>query len=231
MGHINVWMAPKGINLYVRGNEKSISKHSIVLDIDETLVHTFERLEDVKKLNIFKDPEYISIRKDIYVIDIYSEDRYTVKYKMWGIMRPKLREFLDFCFLYFQNVTIWTAGVRRYGNAVVSKIFNKRLPELVYTRDECPKTLSGGCRDKPLIYMINKKDDMSLHHTFIVDDRLDNFEPNPNNGILIPPFYPEEGDLLNIQDNELDKLMKWFMRKEVIESEDIRLLDKSRIFD
>jgi hypothetical protein len=217
-------------NLYVRGNEKSISKHSIVLDIDETLVHTFERLEDIKDVKLFEDPQYISIRKDIYVIDIYTEDRYTIKYKMWGIMRPKLREFLNFCFRYFQNVTIWTAGQRRYGNAVVSKIFSNRLPELVFTRDECPKTLSGGCVNKPLTYMIDKKDDMSLHHTFIVDDRIENFDPNPGNGILIPPFYPEKEDLLDIQDDAFDRLMGWFMKKEVIESEDVRLLDKTRIF-
>ena len=224
-------MTRGGFNLYVRGNEKSISKHSIVLDIDETLVHTFEKIEDVSQIGVFTDPKYLPIQKDVYVIDIYTEDRYTVKYKMWGVMRPKLREFLNFCFRYFQNVTIWTAGVRRYGNAVVSKIFNNRLPQLVFTRDECPKTLSGGCRDKPLSYIIDKKDDMSLHHTFIVDDRVENFDPNPGNGILIPPFYPEPDELLDIHDDAFDKLIKWFMQKQVIESEDIRLLDKSRIFD
>jgi len=237
----------KGISLYVRGNNKSISKHSVVLDIDETLIHTFGRIEDVKNIGIFDDPEYISIRKDIYVIDIYSEDKYTVKYKMWGIMRPKMREFLNFCFKYFENVTIWTAGQRRYGNAVVSKIFNNRFPELVFTRDECPKTISGRCKNKPLAYIIDKKDDMSLHHTFIIDDRVENFEPNPNNGIVIPAFLPEDEEdeedeeedrvlnikdkLLNIEDDAFDKLMKWFMRKEVIESEDIRLLRKDDIFD
>lgn len=227
-------MVKGGVNLYVRGNEKSISEHSIVLDIDETLVHTFEKIEDINDVGVFKDPKYLPIRKDIYVIDVYTEDRYTIKYRMWGVMRPKLREFLNFCFKYFRNVTIWTAGVRRYGNAVVSKIFNNRMPELVFTRDECPKTSSGNCENKPLTYIINRKDDMSLHHTFIVDDRVENFDPNPDNGILIPPFYPEYSELQYVNDPDyddaFDKLMKWFMRKEVIESQDIRLLDKSSIF-
>lgn len=217
--------------LYIRGgNEKSISQHSIVLDLDETLLHTFERLEDVQEIGIFSDPDYIELRKDVYIIDIYTEDRDTVKYRMWGVMRPKLREFLNFCFRYFRNVTIWTAGQRRYGNAIVSKIFTSRSPELVFTRDECPKSLSGGCINKPLTYIIDKKDDMSLHHTFILDDRLENFQPNPDNGILIPPFYPERDELLNIKDSAFDDLMKWFMKPEVIKSEDIRLLNKKNIF-
>ena len=223
-------MSNRKVNLYVNSNRKSISEHSIVLDIDETLVHTFEKISNVKDIGIFTNKKYLPIRKDIYIIDIFSEDKNTIKYKMWGIYRPKLREFLNFCFRYFRNVTIWTAGQRRYGNAVVSKIFNNQMPELVFTRDECPKTMSGGCVNKPLSYIIDKKNDMSMEHTFILDDRIDNFDPNPKNGILIPPFEPEEDELLNIEDDAFDKLMKWFLRKEVIESKDIRNLNKENIF-
>ena len=66
----------------------------------------------------------------------------------------------------------------------------------------------------------------------MIDDRLYNFELNPDNGILIPPYEPKKSkaSLIDDSDPTLKNLQKWFERSEVIEAEDIRTLDKSSIF-
>src|SRR3989304_1474697 len=94
----------------------------IVLDIDETLVHTFEDHE------IFNDSNLLELKRRIYHIEIIDIDRSHVRgsgfvYQMSGIMRPYMKEFLEFCFKYFRFVTIWSAGTYSYVHSIVNEIF------------------------------------------------------------------------------------------------------------
>lgn len=217
--------------------KNSRTKHCIVLDLDETLVHTFDRISNEQAEEIRRDPEYIKVRDRFYLIDI--SDPFTRKGEghhlyMWGMLRPHLKEFLNFCFSYFQVVAIWTAGTKPYAKEIVSELSKHtiREPHIVYSKNECVDS-SGRCSSKNLAKMISEcNSSMNLSNTFMIDDIIDNFDHNPNNGVLIPPYRvsPTKVSILNDNDDNLMKLMNWFKREDVMNSKDIRELDKSTIF-
>ena len=222
----------------------SITDKVIVLDLDETLLHTFEDMKDLKELNIFSDPKLLDLRRRTYIIHEFDMitargtkglNRKGKKSIMWGIERPHLHEFLRFCFNYFKKVAVWTAGTKPYAFAIVNKIF-KDLPQphIIYSREDC-KYNNLGLYHKPLLHMINNVPNlntvMSLNNSFIIDDRTTNFTDNPNNGITIPPYdpYPTIAHM-TLDDNRLLKLKEWFLSSKVKNSTDVRKLNKKYIF-
>lgn len=213
-----------------------ISRHSIVLDIDETLVHSWASLDDYYSLDVYGRYPYFDLQSRIYLLQSYSPSstrRLRTEPYIWGIMRPRVHEFLSFCFNYFENVIIWSAGHRGYVLDVVDKLFlDLPYPHCIYSSEYCEVTENTFY--KPLRKMIHYERDLKLNleNTFIIDDRLDNFLDNPENGILIPPYSPIPTLIdFMLDDRSLDKLTKWFSRPEVIHAQDIRLLDKSHIFE
>lgn len=219
---------------------KSWSKQNIVLDLDNTLVSSYEGDDDLRVLKatgLFNRYECRHLRQIIYQYDIQDIGEYAglgAVQKGWGIRRPYLNEFLRFCFSRFRSVIIWSAGYSAYVSQIVDKIFRPvdRAPHLVYSSSRCPQE-----NGKPLLN-ITKFDDslasiIDLSNTFIVDDRYDNFVQNPDNGILIPAFdakIPDDCSTYHDDDNCLLSLRRWFLRSEVIDCPDIRILDKTKIF-
>lgn len=238
-------MAPYWIKLDIDGNNKSLTNHVLVLDLDETLIHSFENVEDIKKLGLRNDPE---LRGRIHIIeleDVVSKKGQGKTEKMYFVTRPGLDEFIVFCFRYFKKVVVWSAGRRIYVRAIVNKIFSHiNEPNIVFTYDECLNP-DGECNDKPLekLYKLNPEI-MSEKNTLLLDDRIHNFEPNPDNGVLIPPYLPvvkkdikksgaarpDKKAMLSNEDNCLKLFSEWLMKTEVIESKDVRLFDKTNIF-
>lgn len=219
----------------------TISNHCIVLDLDETLLHTFDDYNNLNRLGILKDPDFIRLRKRLYIIGV--DDAVTKRgegkhIRMWGLLRPGLKKFLMFCFSYFKIVAIWTAGRKRYAEKIVQELSKDvQEPHIVYCFDHCLDE-SGTCSTKDLQKIISEcPKTMSLKNTFMIDDRMYNFDNNPDNGILIPPYnpLPQKFTLMDdqdpaTQDRTLENLKKWFLLPEVKNSEDIRTLDKTNIF-
>lgn len=221
---------------------KSLTDKCIILDLDETLVHSSENLDDLWTLNLMRDPNLIDLRRRTYRItmdDVVSKRGTGVKTVMWGIVRPHAREFLISCFAYFKVVIVWSAGKRKYVDAIVDYLFkDMRRPIVVYSRDECVKT-TNGLLVKPLRNMITDEPGlnryMGLHNSFMIDDRTTVYEgykgDNPYNGVQIPAYRPAFTiESLRSDDIALKQLMTWFMRPEVMKSKDVRELDKSGIF-
>ena len=72
---------------------------------------------------------------------------------------------------------------------------------------------------------------MSLENTLVIDDRKSTFSANPGNGIKIPLYSPPETiNGIESDDIALKQFMFWLLRSEVINTKDVRTLDKSRIF-
>ncbi len=211
---------------------RTLTSKSIVLDLDETLVRTMERISDLVGLGILDKPELMDLRKRTYLVNLDSGPK---RIKMWGIMRPYLREFLVFCFAYFKVVAVWSAGTREYVHEVVRKIFSEvGSPHIVMTRNDV--TMTGKETRKPLSRIIAAdpvlKENMSLASTFILEDRLTSYNStDPGNGILIPGYSPPPTiERLRAMDISLKQLMKWLKREDVMSSDDVRKLDKSSIF-
>lgn len=218
---------------------KTLTNHCVVLDLDETLVHTFDDPKVFKRLEIFSNPNLIDLRRrcyNLYLDDVVSTRGMGIKTEISGITRPHLKEFLQFCFRYFRFVIVWSAGQPKYVEAVVDFIFRDlQKPHLVYSYPTCDHVDSGYIY-KPLTKIINAEPGlssyMSLQNSFIIDNTRSTFaNVNPSNGIHIPDYQPTLTiESLRQDDKALLQIMQWLMKPEVIISPDIRLLDKSRIF-
>jgi len=219
---------------------KSITDKGVILDLDETCLHTFKNISLLHDLKILTDPQYIKLRKRIYILNLND---LTVKgdgriVQVWGVMRPGLRKFLKFCFIYFKVVTVWSAGLPSYVHGAVEKIFRGLpTPIIVFSRTDC---LNEGNKynmilSKPIEKMINYNDNikniMSIEKTFIIDDRIDYVKYNFNNGIIIPPYNPSPniGSML-LKDYALIKIIMWLLQPDVSFTMDIRLIKKDNIF-
>ncbi len=176
---------------------------AIVLDLDETLIHTFDSTDSAKTLRLLTDPRHIEIRKECYILDFYDarEDK---QYHMWGIRRPYLDEFLDFCFNKFGLVIVWTAGSADYADAIVNAIFNT-APHLIFSREHCREF--RGNIVKPLKDLFDYEPKLSkltsLDNMIMIDDVTANFKFNPKNGITIHSFNPRITDIIHTDDDYL----------------------------
>lgn len=98
-------------------NINSLTNHSIILDVDETLVHTFgEESIDPAILDSLNP----TCRSRIY---LFTEDDFSgngdKSYACYGILRPGAEGFMNFCFSYFRNVIFWSAGADTYVRKIV----------------------------------------------------------------------------------------------------------------
>lgn len=211
----------------------------IVLDLDETLVHAFDDLSTLRRSKILEDSDMIDLRRRVFLLDLVDPVDRRGKgrvEKFWAIKRPHLDEFLRFCFDYFDLVIVWSAGVRRYVDAVVNNIFKDiGKPYVVYAREQCVKD-DRAVNHKPLRQMINNikglDKRMNLRNTLALDDRNSTYIDNPYNGIMIPVYSPQpNANALRTDERSLLELMDWLSRDEVVYSTDVGTLDKRYIFN
>lgn len=210
---------------------------NIVLDIDATLVHTHGDDEEYLNLNLFTNPKMLKYRGRTYCMsltDVTSPPGTGEEMKLYGIYRPYLKEFIDFCFEYFDNVIVWSAGKKKYVEKMCELIFTDRnkQPLLIYNYDDC--VIYDDYIRKPLKKLYGDprtKGTMNENNTYVLDDRDDTFALNKNNGIMIPEY---EASLnikgLNKDDDNLLKFMAWLTVDENKSSKDVRKLNKKRIF-
>lgn len=224
--------------------DKPLTDKCIVLDLDETLVHSHAEgnIDLLNELKIFAEPKYYNLREKIYKIsmeDVVHKKGEGSKIEMWGVIRPHLREFLIACFNYFKIVVVWSAGRKNYVHKIVDEIFKDiKRPHFILTYDDLEK-LHDNTFIKPLNKLIKSVPGldryMSLENTFIIDDRLSVFqEPNPHNGIQISAYKPTfniNESSFKYEDTALIQLKNWFLKPEVINCKDIRKLDKTKIFE
>ena len=216
------------------GNQKYI-----VLDIDATLVHTHGDMNDFKMLKIYGSDEQLEMRRKLYnmrlidVSDVPGEGEIT---DLAGIYRPYLKEFLEFCFDYFDGIVIWSAGKRKYVHKMCEYMFPlKKQPLIIFTYDDCE-----GDEDDYIVKPLEKlykhpklKGKLNETNTFVLDDREETYSFNKRNGILIPEFESDMSveDICNHPDSELLKLMTWLNTQEVKSCKDVRKLNKTNIFN
>lgn len=217
----------------------SLTEHNIVLDIDATLLHTQDNAYDFEKLKVYSNPQRFVIRNKIYhmnLVDVTNEPGSGNVTCLSGVYRPYLKEFLDFCFEYFNNVIIWSAGKRKYVEECCRLMFPIDKPSIIYSWDECDYREDGSLF-KPLSKIWDDENLKNLNitekNTFHLDDRDDVYGLNKQNGIQIPEFECDLNikKIINHNDNELLKIMMWFSQNKVKTSKDIRELDKKNIFD
>lgn len=204
--------------------KQSLTNKTLVLDIDETLVRTWDSFSDLKKSKIFSDPSYYPVRNQVYILNFDDDED---DEKLWGLKRPMLYDFLKFAFQYFKNVCIWSAGTEEYVNEIVKHIFHQLpCPDLIMHRKHCD--MDQDYVSKPLDKLYDLLPSASPQTTIMIDDRDDVMELNPDNGILIPSYQPSLKQIYSItKEDSLGKIKDWLLSPQVIKSIDIRNIPKN----
>jgi len=162
----------------------------IILDIDETLIHSEWLLND-------------SLEENQYDFKFQLGDT-DLDFSFFTLKRPYLNEFLDYVFSNF-DVAIWTAASHDYATEILKKI-NIPLKNLkfFYSKNSCTLKLDYdtnkyyGVKN---LSKISKKFD--LNKVLIIDDIQKTAVNNYGNLIKIKPFEN------NLNDTELLKLISY----------------------
>jgi hypothetical protein len=213
-----------------------LTNKTIMLDLDSTLIYTSDNFDNYTALELYSNPKNMYLRNHIYkfdVIDVCDKPGTGVKSSMWGIMRPHVNEFLDFCFDYFSNVIVWSAGQLRYVHAICDVLFTdpEKQPCLIWTYDDCEKT--DNFLYKPLIKISEQAfPSITLDKVFALDDNEITFSKNKDNALHIPPYEPEltpKG--ITKDDPTLLNIARWLMLPEVLGANDVREINKENCFE
>jgi TFIIF-interacting CTD phosphatase-like protein len=224
---------------------------TLVLDIDETLIHTYSSKGEsgvgfVNSYGVYRKNKKLFFPPDQDAL-CYSMDSFTGSDEiMWGMFRPHLREFMIGILSIFDNIVIWSAGMEPYVKNMTQIIFKHvgtPPPKLIQSRPHCRET--QGTFHKPIAdlkkftCLRNLNLDIDTRRTFILDDKKFTFMNNEENGILIPQYKPGNDrtnrvptleDLLDRSDDNLMKILKWFRGASLKDVPDFTVLDTGEIF-
>ena len=146
---------------------------TIVLDLDETLIHSET------------NPDMMTNPDFIFKID-------GIKY--FVRKRPGLDLFLLYIIKSFKIIGIWTAATKDYAEKIVNNIFTKdqrKKLKFFMTRKHCLKN------KKPLQRIFdsdNNSYECTKYNCIMIDDNPYVLENNPGNAIQIPQFNGQSND-------------------------------------
>ncbi|TRY71483.1 hypothetical protein TCAL_00248 [Tigriopus californicus] len=146
-------------------------KYTLVLDMDETLIHS---ADNNKERYSFK-------------VEVETSSERHGKRTLYVSTRPYLEHFLEEVNRYFE-VIVFTAGNRSYADAVLNNLDPKEqfIQHRLY-RDSCI------IRDRKFIKDLNLLG-RDLDKTIIVDNSLEAFGLQLDNGLLIPTWSVDQQD-------------------------------------
>lgn len=212
-----------------------MSGSHIVLDLDDTLIHAFFiSQQQLEEINTKSEYSYLKDRiKILHIVDINDGDtlgRGDVTIVMI-VLRPYLREFLDFIVDYFDNISIWSAGHKRYVRAIESVIFP---PDNPHYQKKSLKVLSReDCNEITKVSVLKDlaSKDFDLFKTLIVDDNQTTFVKNRGNAIHLPAYNVKlSKDHIMYDDTSLLCIIDWIKKNNIKNCKDVRLVDKKAIF-
>lgn len=190
---------------------------TVILDLDNTLIKTFDKVKTLKKLDILNYSDYSDIVKRIYILDFYNgETSRRPQDHQWGIKRPHLDYFLDSLFKMFELVIVWSAGGDEYVNSVVDAIFTRQRPHFIFTADHCLKL--GKEKTKPIALLFKHEPRLrkltDFDHIVMVDDLEKNYIYNKSLGLVIRPYDPEpEVESMREPDDHLLETLKYLKNR------------------
>ncbi|CCW64371.1 unnamed protein product [Phytomonas sp. EM1] len=175
---------------------KNQGKHTLVLDIDETLIHTFGMAHHKPNLS----SEAVS---HVKLVDYHI------------LTRPHLKEFLLEVNELFE-VVFWTAGTASYCSAVMDALETQvlQLPPSFYNYKKLlhgVENSSKGGTDHVNFYSLSRTQTLENHgymkylpmlgrpinRVVIVDDNVRSFPLTPRNAIKVPPFEVDDATVQN----------------------------------
>src|SRR5579885_469627 len=213
-------------NIKPQNNLKPKNGKRLVLDLDETVVHTFAPKDNFMDfVNDLTEDQ----RKRLYVLEFPGGET------LFGYIRPGVENLLKVAFEEFESVGVWSAGTEFYVHEIVKLIFRGEKPLFVMTRNDCNELKINKkempCRYKPLENIYKKHPTHNESNTLIIDDRKDICKLNCLNNIQIPEFNLTSSNCTTLlNDNSLDILAKWFQTDDFRNTNDVRTLKSKSPF-
>lgn len=173
------------------------TKKLLILDLDETLVHS-----DIQEE--FNDHDFEA--------EIETESDLTTKLKV--LVRPHTTEFLEYASKKF-NLLLFTAGVKSYVDSIMKFIDPKDTYfKLKLYRDSCLEYNSFFIKDLNILSTFGLKD------MILVDNCIFSFSRNLRNGVLVSSFYSNKEDieLLDLKD---------YLENSLLDAKDVREVNES----
>jgi hypothetical protein len=207
----------------------SVTDFILVLDLDETVLHTFSsNPSQIEKLELQKYPQ---LRDRLYAKEIRVQDNkntYSIS-RFWGVKRPHYDTFMTFAATYFQAIFIWTAGVFPYGREMTNEITRGLNQERIFmTRRDC--TVIDGAYVKSARTLATKMG-VDPSKLLYLDDREESFCETPNQGIQIPRYEPAENpSAILLDDPTLLQLKAWLSTEEALRATSVSQLVKPGLF-
>ncbi|KAF8075512.1 hypothetical protein N665_1089s0006 [Sinapis alba] len=149
--------------------EYTNTKRTIILDLDETLVHSTTQMPGVRY------DFMVMVKTESEVMPIFV------------VKRPGVTEFLERLGESFE-VVVFTAGLEDYASQVLDKIDKKGVITQRLYRDSCTEVKGRYVKD---LTMVVGKD---LGSVLIVDDNPSSYSLQPENGVPIKAFVDDLKD-------------------------------------
>lgn len=234
-----------------------LTNKNIILDIDETLVYSHDEIDKLKKLGLFSDPKFISTRERIYVLrfkdkkeNIWGVKRpyiekflvfcfsYFKRVIIWSAgTEDYVKKLVEHLFQDLRKPDL----IYTREDCIMETVDGKERPTI--------KPLNKLMEKEPWL-------NLTPENTIFIDDTPHTFKSNPENAIHIPKFNigmdvdeesgsesetesetesESESDSENIlssdsifkEENSLSELIEWFMKPEIMNTKDIRSLNKN----
>lgn len=208
-----------------------MSELVLYLDLDSTLIYScFDEMDKIEAILKMKGTE--KLRDRIYHCTLVDSGDSNTKgvgclEDFYLILRPHVREFIDYISQNIGKIHIWSAGQFRYVRSIESILFppeSERLlnkPSDVLSRRHCEITEEYVLKD----LSIHSED---LSKCIIIDDREDTFVKNPRNAIHIPAYSPDiTKEALLEDDDSLLRIIQWFETSGVLTARDVRRIPKN----
>lgn len=177
-------------------------KHTLVLDLDETLVHVEFEGESNSATSACES----------YATSFYDKES-EVDVNLTVILRPGVRQFLEEASKCFE-LGIFTASIREYADAILNILDpNKTIFSFRLCRESCIKLGHAYIKDLRIIT------DRSMANIVILDNSIYSYANQLSNGVLINSFYN------NHNDRELINIIG-YLTEFLVKSDDIRFVNE-----
>lgn len=142
----------------------------LVLDIDETLIHSADSRLD-------RDPDFMLFDYFVY-------------------KRPGVDTFIDTCFDWFE-VGFWTSASPEYARGILEELDGTaRNATFLWTRERCSYRVDAETRQQYVVKDIRKlvKSGYDVGKIIFVDDRADSLERSYGNAVIVDRYEGARDD-------------------------------------
>ena len=208
-------------------NKIKPDKKILLIDLDETLIHSDFNLEYLNDKKVkydtiikFKDTEsdfeenyedYYDMRRKKLKHELFNEEK---EYKVGVFIRKGAKEFLTEVSKYFV-VGIFTASVKAYADAVIEYLDpNKNLIQFRLYRNNCINV-----NDKIFVKDLRIIKGVDIKDIILLDNSIYSFSAQINNGILVNSFFNDKNDI------ELYNVLGYLLNF-LVKAEDVRVVNE-----